>query len=148
MGCRACPREGRAVCGLTMQHEDTEGHAQELDRGVDALAADGQLVDILHRLPPEGGGTVYGQRLTIRVCNKHEKDCLASRLPVRSLSPCAGNFPFPSGASASTASPQGHPSPHVHHHPLLPAYTCCASKKCEKCKIQEYKRGLLITSST
>lgn len=70
-----------------MQHEDAEGHAQELDRGVDALAADGQLVDVLHRLPPEGGGAVYGQRLTIRVCNEHEKDCLASRLLI-TLSLC------------------------------------------------------------
>lgn len=40
--------EERAEHDLTMQHKDTEGHAQELDGGVYPLAADGQLVYILH----------------------------------------------------------------------------------------------------
>lgn len=56
---------GRAAHGLTVQHEDTEGHAQELDGGVDALAADGQLVHVLHGLSPERGGAIDGQRLTV-----------------------------------------------------------------------------------
>lgn len=56
---------GQAARGLTVQHEDTEGHAQELDGRVDALAADGQLVHVLHRLSPERGGTIHGQCLTV-----------------------------------------------------------------------------------
>lgn len=58
--------------GITVQHEDTEGHPEQLDGGVDALAADGQLVHVLDRLSTEGRGPVHRQGLTVRVWGGEE----------------------------------------------------------------------------
>ena len=52
---------------LTLQNQHSEGNPQQLDGGVDPLAADGQLVDVLHRLPAETRGAVHGHHLAVGV---------------------------------------------------------------------------------
>lgn len=69
------------AAGPTVQHQDPEGHTQQLDGGVDALAADRQLVGVLHRLPPEGRRPVHRQHLAVGVCN--ERGGLTSAGPAR-----------------------------------------------------------------
>jgi len=159
---------GRAARGLTVQHEDTEGNAQELDGGVDALAADGQLVHVLHRLSPERGRAVYGQCLTVRICKDAEKiafqgqteapGAVARRLPaprVRNSSEVElGTVPdascrllFPTAGQAHSRLPctsalllTSHaPSSRHCFQQRTTTHTNSASKECERCKILEHK---------
>lgn len=50
---------------LTLQNQHSEGNSEQFDGRVDSLAADGQFVDILHRLTTETRRTVYGYDLTV-----------------------------------------------------------------------------------
>ena len=50
---------------LTLQNQHSEGNSEKFDRRVDPLAADGQFVDILHRLTAETRRAVYRYELTV-----------------------------------------------------------------------------------
>lgn len=58
--------------GLTLQHHHSEGDPEQLDGRVHPLAANGQLVDVLHRLAAEGGRPVHRQRLAVGVWGQTE----------------------------------------------------------------------------
>lgn len=50
---------------LTLQNEHSERNSEQFDGGVDPLAADGQFVDVLHRLTAETGRPIYRDDLTV-----------------------------------------------------------------------------------
>lgn len=50
---------------LTLQNQHSERNFEQLDSRVDPLAADGQFVDVFHRLATETRRTVYGYDLTV-----------------------------------------------------------------------------------